>query len=99
MSAKRRTTVLVSGSPSWSAMAFASTGLELPATSLMAPFLADIEASPRALLETLVSISGFPWNRPIGLAQRAREYQGERAAGNLRTAISWAKMPFLAGFG
>ena len=34
-------------------------GLELPATSLMEPFLADIVASPRALLETIFSISGY----------------------------------------
>ncbi|HLZ03921.1 MAG TPA: hypothetical protein VKR55_17480 [Bradyrhizobium sp.] len=25
--------------------------------------MADIEASPRTVLETLFSISGFPWNR------------------------------------
>jgi hypothetical protein len=41
-------------------MACAMAGLELPATSLMAPFLADIEASPRVLLDTTFSISGFP---------------------------------------
>jgi hypothetical protein len=29
----------------------------------MEPFLADIDASPRALLETLFSISGYPQNR------------------------------------
>src|SRR5712675_1569859 len=63
MSAKRRTTALVSGSPSPAAISCARAGLELPATSLMEPFLADIDASPRALLETLFSISGYPQNR------------------------------------
>jgi hypothetical protein len=60
MSAKRRTTPLVSGRPSPSAIACANAGLELPAISLTEPFLADIEATPGALLETLCSISGFP---------------------------------------
>src|SRR3979411_799062 len=56
MSAKRRTTALASG---WSrplAISCASAGLELPATSLIEPFLADIDASPRALLDTMFSI-------------------------------------------
>src|SRR5438067_4122317 len=57
MSAKRRTTALVSGSSSSPAMALAKAGLELPATSLIEPFLADIDASPRALLDTTFSIS------------------------------------------
>ena len=57
MSAKRRTLALVSGRSSPSAMACASAGLELPATSLIEPFLADIDASPRALLDTTFSIS------------------------------------------
>jgi hypothetical protein len=34
--------------------------LELPATSLIEPFLADIDASPRALLDTTFSISRNP---------------------------------------
>jgi hypothetical protein len=29
----------------------------------MEPFLADLAISPRAPLETLFSISGYPWNR------------------------------------
>ena len=45
-----------SGRSSQSAIACAKAGLELPATSLMEPFLADIEASPRALLDTMFSI-------------------------------------------
>src|SRR6267154_6025946 len=57
LSAKRRTLALVSGISSPSAMARASAGLELPATSLIEPFLADIDASPRALLDTTFSIS------------------------------------------
>src|SRR5918992_35928 len=42
MSAKRRTTVLLSGIRRCAAMALASAGLELPATSLMSPFFADV---------------------------------------------------------
>src|SRR3981189_3154044 len=57
MSAKRRTTALVSGRCSQLAISCASAGLELPATSLIEPFLADIDASPRALLDTTFSIS------------------------------------------
>src|SRR5260370_13443971 len=79
MSAKRRTTALVSGRPRPAAMACAMAGLELPATSLMEPFLADIEASPRVLLDTTFSISGFPGT---GLIQRARRYQAGGGAGN-----------------
>jgi hypothetical protein len=33
--------------------------LELPATNLIEPFLADIEASPRALLDTTFSMSEY----------------------------------------
>src|ERR1700738_4868900 len=63
MSAKRRTTALVSGRRSQLAISSARAGLALPATSLMEPFLADIDASPRALLDTMFSISGYPRNR------------------------------------
>src|SRR5882757_7413075 len=63
MSAKRRITALASVRPSPWAISSASAGLELPATSLMEPFLADIDASPRALLDTTFSISGYPQNR------------------------------------
>jgi len=35
-------------------------GFELPATSLIEPFLADIAVAPRTSLETLFSISAFP---------------------------------------
>src|SRR5258708_5251232 len=63
MSAKRRTTALVSGRSSPPAISCARTGLELPATSLIEPFLAGIDPSPPALLETLFSISGYPQNR------------------------------------
>src|ERR1700710_2203563 len=65
MSAKRRTMALVSDSSSHPAISCASAGLELPATSLMEPFLADIEASPRALLDTMFSISEYPRNRRL----------------------------------
>src|ERR1700687_4902992 len=57
MSAKRRTTALVSCRSRPLAISCASAGLELPATSLIEPFLADIDASPRALLDTTFSIS------------------------------------------
>src|SRR5215467_620176 len=46
MSAKRRTTALASGVLSRAAIASARRGLELPATSLIAPFVAAIYASP-----------------------------------------------------
>ncbi len=42
MSAKRRTTALVNGLSRYSEMPLASAGLELPATSLIAPLLPDI---------------------------------------------------------
>src|SRR5436190_9268591 len=57
LSANRRTLALVSGMSRPWAMACARAGLELPAISLIEPFLADIEASPRALLDTTFSIS------------------------------------------
>src|SRR5258706_9845159 len=69
MSAKRRTTALVSGRPSPWAISCASGGLELPATSLMEPFLADIDASPRALPETLFSISQYPQHRRVSTSE------------------------------
>src|ERR1700759_1082025 len=94
MSAKRRTTALVSGSPSPSAMAWASAGLELPAISLIEPFLADIEDASRWLLATFFSISGFP---ATGWFRRAREYQGGDAEGNPQAPNSWAKMAGPAG--
>src|ERR1051325_7868749 len=69
MSAKRRTTPLVRGTPIPSAIACASAGLELPAISLMEPFLADIDASPHALLDTTFSISYAP-SSPAGFDGR-----------------------------
>ena len=45
MSAKRRTTALVSGVLRYSAIACAKAGFELPATSLIAPFLPAISES------------------------------------------------------
>src|SRR5258706_1373253 len=47
MSAKRRTIALVSGVARWDAIASASAGLELPATSLIAPLLGRIAVSRR----------------------------------------------------
>src|SRR5689334_11161172 len=63
MSAKRRTIALVGGTCSQSAISCASAGLELPATSLIEPFLPDIEISPRALPDTMLSIPQFPLER------------------------------------
>src|SRR5215470_19665700 len=65
MSAKRRTTPLVRGTPIPSAIACASAGLELPAISLMEPFLADMDASCLALLDTTFSISRYPRVRRV----------------------------------
>src|ERR1700759_3032535 len=94
MSAKRRTTPLVREMPIPSAIDWASAGLELPAISLIEPFLADIEDVSRWLLATFFSISGFP---STGWFRRAREYQGGDAEGNPDRAISLAKMSGPAG--
>src|SRR5260370_42293424 len=59
MSAKRRTMALAGGRCNQLAISCARAGLELPATSLMEPFLADIDPSPRALLDTTFSISVY----------------------------------------
>src|SRR6478735_7779847 len=84
MSAKRRTTALVSGSPSPAAISSASAGLELPATSLMEPFLADIDASPRALLETMFSISGYPPHERVSTSEViSRRWRGWQPIGRL----------------
>src|SRR5947209_7728413 len=56
MSAKRRTTALASCRSRPLAISCAKTGLELPATSLIEPFLADIAASPRSPVDTTLSI-------------------------------------------
>src|ERR1700742_386403 len=69
LSAKRRTLALASGKCSQSAISLAKAGLELPATSLMEPFLADIDASPRAWLDTTFSISKNPWNRHVAMGE------------------------------
>src|ERR1700737_687324 len=69
LSAKRRTLALASGRCSQLAISCAKAGLELPATSLIEPFLADIEASPRALLDTTFSISEYPWNRRVSTSE------------------------------
>src|SRR3954447_10160784 len=79
LSAKRRTLALASGRCSHSAICWASTGLELPATSLIEPFLADIDASPRALLDTTFSISRIPGT---GAFRWPRRYQAGGSAGN-----------------
>src|SRR5436853_5000116 len=99
MSAKRRTTALVSGSSSSPAMALANAGLELPATSLIEPFLADIDASPRALLDTTFSISspyrtaGFDGRgdirRAAWLATRYPGFPGKIASQNGYLVTYW----------
>ena len=83
MSAKRRTLALVSGRCSQLAISWASTGLELPATSLIEPFLADIDASPRALLDTMFSISRNP-REPARFDERGDIRQGARLATHCR---------------
>ena len=57
MSAKRRTLALVSGTPSTEEISAANSGFELPATSLMEPFFAEIAASPFDVGETLFNMS------------------------------------------
>src|ERR1700744_810287 len=69
LSAKRRTLALVSGKFSQSAISLASAGLELPATSLREPFLADIDLSPRDSLDTTFNISEYPWNRQVSMGE------------------------------
>src|SRR5882724_4368315 len=88
MSAKRRTTALVSGRRSQLAISCARAGLELPATSLMEPFLADIDASPRALLDTMFSIWDTHKN---GAFRRARRYQAGDAAATRRPGFPGEK--------
>src|SRR3569623_221238 len=89
MSAKRRTTALVSGTARPCAMACASAGLELPATSLIEPFLADMVASSRALLDTTFNISDTHTAR----FRRASKYQAEGRAGNPGCYVFPAKIP------
>src|SRR6185503_13324330 len=79
MSAKRRTTALVSGRSKPCAIACARAGLELPATSLMEPFLANMDASSRALLDTTFNIREYPLTARL---RRARKYQAEGRNGN-----------------
>src|SRR3954454_15564514 len=79
MSAKRRTTALVSGRARTSAMDCARAGLEVPATSLIEPFLADMDASSRALLDTMFNIKQYPLEARL---RRARKYQAGGCNGN-----------------
>src|ERR1035441_8102673 len=63
MSAKRRTTALVSGVLRYSAIACAKAGFELPATSLIAPFLPAIYESlpnPAFCLSMILSENRYP---------------------------------------
>src|SRR5664280_2942857 len=63
MSAKRRTTALVSGVLRYSAIACAKAGFELPATSLIAPFLPAIYESlpnPAFCLRMILSENRYP---------------------------------------
>src|ERR1700716_1834134 len=65
MSAKRRTTALVIGVWRWVAIASARAGLELPATSLIAPLL--LAATVRRLAAIAVSAAGYarPDNKDV----------------------------------
>src|SRR5215208_2371990 len=89
LSANRRTLALASGRFSQLAISWARAGLELPATSLIEPFLAAIDASPRALLDTTFSISRNPREparfdergdirRVARLATRWRRFPGQK---------------------
>src|SRR5258706_7412736 len=94
LSAKRRTLALVSGMSSPAAMAWAKAGLELPATSLIEPFLADIDASPRALLDTTFSISDTC--KPAGFDARGDIRQVALLAthgGGFRAGVPWPNAP------
>jgi hypothetical protein len=70
----------------------ASAGLELPATSLTAPFLADIDASPRDVVDTTFNIP-TPETSPI-LTEAV--YQGVAKSGNTRLADSGVNPAFPA---
>ena len=61
------------------AIAWARAGFEFPATSLMEPFLADMDASSRALLDTTFNIREYPLAARL---RRARKYQAEGCDGN-----------------
>src|ERR1700716_4611711 len=61
MSAKRRTTALVSGVARWAAMASDSAGLELPATSLIAPLLGRIAVSWLGASRALITSGRRGW--------------------------------------
>src|SRR5438874_2245983 len=100
LSANRRTLALVSGISSPSAMACASAGLELPATSLIEPFLADIDASPRALLDTTFSISDTC--KPAGFDARGDIRQVARLAthwGGFRVGFPCQNGPLRGHYG
>jgi hypothetical protein len=62
----------------------------------MVPFLADIEASPRGLLETLFSISGYPRNRHFPRAGHIRE---QALLATHVPVFPEQKWPLLRGFG
>src|SRR5215467_1943198 len=94
MSAKRRTTPLVRGTPIPSAIACARAGLELPAISLMEPFLADMDASCLALLDTTFSISRYPRVRQVSMGE---EISGTKCRWQPGTRLfpgkNWPKIP------
>src|SRR4029453_9602153 len=97
MSAKRRTTALVRGTPIPSAIACASAGLELPAISLMEPFLADIDAPCLALLDTTFSISRYPRVRRVSMG---REISGRKCGWQPSTRLFLGKNgPKIPDFG
>src|SRR3954447_12853200 len=81
MSAKRRTLDLVSDNCSASAISCASAGLELPATSLIEPFLADIDAFPGALVDRTFSIPDTHKTGAFRLRERDIKQAPERQEG------------------
>src|SRR3954452_16927783 len=81
ISAKRRTLDLVSDNSSASAISCAKAGLELPATSLIEPFLADIDAFPGALVDMTFSIPDTHKTGAFRFRQRDIKQAPERQPG------------------
>src|ERR1700760_3481794 len=105
MSAKRRTTALVSGVPIWVPMPAANAGLELPATSLMAPFVLDIPLSWSPLLgapvlsapAVLGLIPGWSKDCRAGPWKNSALIQAARSTGNLNQGLVPAGFFALSG--
>src|SRR5580700_5274588 len=89
MSAKRRTTALVSAVRSRAAIASARRGFELPATSLIAPFVPAIRASLTAEVAG-ATVAAFAGKMVTGFAIGKRhEFEGPTAAVITITSPQW----------